>query len=236
MNVKAGVRAASTASAGGVQARSGLYPGGSTCCVFPGLIRHRAEKLIIVFPVILGHIHGVIRLLDQSLHHLGIIRENGNADAAADRTDVSMNGERPGERFHNLFGYSGSVVCIHDVVEYEDELIAPDPGDSVHAARIFIQPFCHCLEQTIAYVMAKIIVHLFEAIQVEKEGRQFLLVALGLGALSNASAAPAEQTAVFAGGCFWGVDAVFKLVKGVSSVVSGYAGGSNCNGELRTSQ
>lgn len=34
------------------------------------------------------------------------------------------------------------------------------------------------------------------------------------------------QTAVFAGGCFWGVDAVFKHVKGVSDVESGYAGGS----------
>jgi len=49
---------------------------------------------------------------------------------------------------------------------------------------------------------------------------------LSLAALSNASAAPAEQTAVFAGGCFWGVDAVFKHVKGVSDVVSGYAGGN----------
>jgi peptide-methionine (S)-S-oxide reductase len=34
------------------------------------------------------------------------------------------------------------------------------------------------------------------------------------------------QTAVFAGGCFWGVDAVFKHVKGVSEVESGYAGGA----------
>ena len=49
---------------------------------------------------------------------------------------------------------------------------------------------------------------------------------LSLVAPSNAEAAPAEQTAVFAGGCFWGVDAVFKHVKGVSEVVSGYAGGS----------
>ena len=48
----------------------------------------------------------------------------------------------------------------------------------------------------------------------------------GLAALSNARAAPVEQTAVFAGGCFWGVDAVFKHVRGVSEVVSGYAGGS----------
>jgi len=34
-----------------------------------------------------------------------------------------------------------------------------------------------------------------------------------------------RATAVFSGGCFWGVDAVFKHVKGVSKVVSGYAGG-----------
>jgi peptide-methionine (S)-S-oxide reductase len=53
-----------------------------------------------------------------------------------------------------------------------------------------------------------------------------LCLVLSLAAISNSSAAPDEQTAVFAGGCFWGVDAVFKHVKGVSSVVSGYAGGS----------
>lgn len=35
-----------------------------------------------------------------------------------------------------------------------------------------------------------------------------------------------EQTAVFAGGCFWGVEAVFEHVKGVSDVRSGYAGGT----------
>jgi peptide-methionine (S)-S-oxide reductase len=34
------------------------------------------------------------------------------------------------------------------------------------------------------------------------------------------------ETAVLAGGCFWGVQAVFQHVNGVSSVVSGYAGGS----------
>ena len=40
--------------------------------------------------------------------------------------------------------------------------------------------------------------------------------------------APAKgaATAVFAGGCFWGVEAVFEAVKGVRSVTSGYAGGA----------
>lgn len=45
----------------------------------------------------------------------------------------------------------------------------------------------------------------------------------------NAETASSElkvmQTAVFAGGCFWGVEAVFENVKGVKEVKSGYAGG-----------
>src|SRR5207302_7516338 len=43
----------------------------------------------------------------------------------------------------------------------------------------------------------------------------------------DASLAPAksEQTAVVAGGCFWGIQAVFQHVKGVISATSGYSGG-----------
>ena len=41
-----------------------------------------------------------------------------------------------------------------------------------------------------------------------------------------ATSAPAMQTAVFAGGCFWGVQGVFQHVKGVTNAVSGYAGGN----------
>jgi peptide-methionine (S)-S-oxide reductase len=39
------------------------------------------------------------------------------------------------------------------------------------------------------------------------------------------AAAKSQQTALFAGGCFWGIQAVFEHVKGVSSATSGYAGG-----------
>ena len=35
-----------------------------------------------------------------------------------------------------------------------------------------------------------------------------------------------SQTAVFAGGCFWGVEGVFEHVKGVTSAISGYSGGT----------
>jgi peptide-methionine (S)-S-oxide reductase len=60
--------------------------------------------------------------------------------------------------------------------------------------------------------------------------------AVDIPAAANPAASPAAssaigrqgstQTAVLAGGCFWGVEAVFEHLKGVSEVVSGYAGGS----------
>src|SRR6476660_3644263 len=47
--------------------------------------------------------------------------------------------------------------------------------------------------------------------------------------VKDAPLAPAgspQQIAVLAGGCFWGVEAVFERLRGVSDVVSGFAGGS----------
>jgi peptide-methionine (S)-S-oxide reductase len=46
-----------------------------------------------------------------------------------------------------------------------------------------------------------------------------------VAANDNARSAGPLQTAVLAGGCFWGVEAVFAHVRGVHDVVSGYAGG-----------
>jgi len=44
-------------------------------------------------------------------------------------------------------------------------------------------------------------------------------------AVDQATGAATSEKAVIAGGCFWGVQAVFQHVKGVSLAVSGYAGG-----------
>ena len=43
-----------------------------------------------------------------------------------------------------------------------------------------------------------------------------------------------QETAVFAGGCFWGVQAVFQHVKGVISATSGYSGGPASEAEYET--
>jgi peptide-methionine (S)-S-oxide reductase len=70
--------------------------------------------------------------------------------------------------------------------------------------------------------------------------RSFVLKTVAVAALTvvqsgSGIAQPGNQTAIFAGGCFWGVEAVFEHVKGVRSVVSGYAGGTRRVGMDRSS-
>ena len=55
----------------------------------------------------------------------------------------------------------------------------------------------------------------------------------------SSTTAPANRSnpqpvAVLAGGCFWGVDAVFKHVKGVTGVTSGYSGGTGDTAQYET--
>ena len=51
-------------------------------------------------------------------------------------------------------------------------------------------------------------------------------VKIAPAAVDATAAASGTQTAVFAGGCFWGVQGVFQRVHGVSQAVSGYSGGA----------
>ena len=48
---------------------------------------------------------------------------------------------------------------------------------------------------------------------------------------SPLSAKVGKETAVFAGGCFWGVQAVFQHVHGVTSATSGYSGGASATAQ-----
>jgi peptide-methionine (S)-S-oxide reductase len=53
-------------------------------------------------------------------------------------------------------------------------------------------------------------------------------------AVDNSKAAGPMQTAVVAGGCFWGVQAVFQHLNGVQRALSGYAGGDRATAQYET--
>lgn len=50
-------------------------------------------------------------------------------------------------------------------------------------------------------------------------------------ARSPAHEAPGQKVAIFAGGCFWGIEAVFSHLRGVKSAVTGYHGGAKGTAE-----
>ena len=60
--------------------------------------------------------------------------------------------------------------------------------------------------------------------------RAFVIPAPALDETAHAD----KQTVVLAGGCFWGVQAVFQHTKGVTSAVSGYAGGDKSTAHYET--
>jgi peptide-methionine (S)-S-oxide reductase len=60
-----------------------------------------------------------------------------------------------------------------------------------------------------------------------------LTVPAPLADVSRAGA-PGQQTAVIAGGCFWGIQAVFQHVKGVINATSGYSGGEAKTADYET--
>jgi peptide-methionine (S)-S-oxide reductase len=59
-------------------------------------------------------------------------------------------------------------------------------------------------------------------------------VVLPAPAVDNPKTGGATQTAVLAGGCFWGVQGVFEHVRGVQRVLAGYSGGSRASAQYET--
>ncbi len=94
---------------------------------------------------------------------------------------------------------------------------------------------------------------LFSSLKSNRKGSLIVLMLVACGALVQVAVGGAEpavvipasaidssktagplQTAVVAGGCFWGVQGVFQHLRGVRQAVSGYAGGDKATAEYET--
>src|SRR5262249_40282726 len=85
------------------------------------------------------------------------------------------------------------------------------------------------MHRSALHIFAIMMVLLFGALACSAGSRAVALPAAA--ADESRATTPAKETAVVAGGCFWGIQAVFQHVKGVISATSGYAGG-----EARTAE
>jgi peptide-methionine (S)-S-oxide reductase len=84
-----------------------------------------------------------------------------------------------------------------------------------------------------AVVIAMIAVALYVSGPANSAGAESA-VAVPAPSVDNTKAAGPVQTAVLAGGCFWGVHGVYQHVRGVRKVVSGYSGGEQSTAVYET--
>lgn len=82
----------------------------------------------------------------------------------------------------------------------------------------FTYRFC----KTLAYILTAVSVLSIGSVSFAAEDMRAIPAFVSKQTVSQSTT---PETAVLAGGCFWGVQAVFQHVKGVNSAVSGYAGG-----------
>jgi peptide-methionine (S)-S-oxide reductase len=89
--------------------------------------------------------------------------------------------------------------------------------------------------RTISTVAASIIILAVIAFFLTSNHTQASPSALPAPALDDTLAsAPGQQTIVLSGGCFWGIQAVFEHVKGVTTATAGYAGGTAATADYET--
>jgi peptide-methionine (S)-S-oxide reductase len=100
--------------------------------------------------------------------------------------------------------------------------IADTPRESGRGGSRNAKIFPRCVNPFVARGKRSVIVSNYQF-----QGAATLILAVAaVGLSSPAQAAEKLETAVLAGGCFWGVEGVYEHVKGVRNVVSGYAGGT----------
>jgi peptide-methionine (S)-S-oxide reductase len=91
------------------------------------------------------------------------------------------------------------------------------------------------MTRTLSTVAASIIILAVIAFFLTSNHTQASVSALPAPALDDTLAtAPGQETIVVSGGCFWGIQAVFEHVKGVTTATAGYAGGTAASADYET--
>ena len=91
------------------------------------------------------------------------------------------------------------------------------------------------MSRTLSTLVASLLILGALAYFLSSNRTQASAAALPAPALDDSLAATSsQQTIVLSGGCFWGIQAVFEHVKGVTSATSGYAGGSAQSADYET--
>jgi len=159
------------------------------------LARHRRRiEAVAVAPARLGLVHGHVGIADQHVQVQRIVRIQADAHAAGDEQFMAGHRERLVEHGHQLFGHLRRAILAVYAFEQHDEFIAAQARQGVAFAQARRQLPGHLLQQFVAHMVAQGVVDVLEAVQVDEQHGQLLLVARG--AQQRVLQAVVEQQAV----------------------------------------
>jgi hypothetical protein len=143
-------------------------------------IHGRRVELVVVAPLLLGPVHGRVGVPHQRLRIAAVLGIEADADAGRDEQLAVGDGEGDLERVDDLLGDLGRVLDLLDARDHQRELVAAETGHRVALAHAAAHPLRHQAQESVPHRVSEGVVDVLEAIEVEEEDRQLLIVASGL--------------------------------------------------------
>ena len=135
-----------------------------------GALAHlRGEEAVGVLAFLLRPVHREVGVAQQRVGVGAVVGVDADARARAERDLVVVGPAGPGEAVEEPPGHEGGVVGPGQVLHEDGELVAPDAGHEVGAARPGAQALGHRLQHRVAGGVAEPVVHRLEAVEVDED-------------------------------------------------------------------
>src|SRR5690606_25428342 len=115
-----------------------IIAGDSTVCLWRSA-NMRRRKTPGITPRLFGLVHGAVGSINKAVDGTAMVRTQGNTNRNADAGIGVMYMKGLGQRLHNVRGYPGGVIGFMHRVEYQNKLIAAQPGEQIIGAYTGLQ-------------------------------------------------------------------------------------------------
>ena len=145
-----------------------------------GVMRH-IKKVMTVLAPLLGDVHRLIGMSDQVLGPCVVKGVNRHANACGNLKPRIPNPDWFRSHFQHAFKDRKTLGNIVQINQNHHKFIPANSGDRVSITQSRTQPFGHCRQELIAYIMAVQVVNSLETVQIKKSDGQHALMPLATG-------------------------------------------------------
>ena len=128
-----------------------------------------SEEAISALALLFGPVHGEVGVPEQGLAVVSVLGIDRDAHAGAQGHLAIGHGARSGDLVEDGLGGHGCVISPLEVLEEHRELVAPDAGDAVGAARRVADALGHRAQDLVAGLVAQVVVDRLEPVEIDED-------------------------------------------------------------------